>query len=143
MPFTPRLHHFAISAADLEATVAWYRDKLDFKEEYRYAISQMGMRAAFLSLEDFRLEIFGKDGSQPAPEPERDFARYLDVQGLKHIAFAVDDLDATRAELEQRGVQFITPEREVPDSGGERWCFFSDPDGVLLELYQPVAQHEH
>src|ERR1044072_3530793 len=111
MPFTPRLHHFATSAADLDATVAWYRDKLGFSEEFRYSVPDVGLRAAFLSLEGFRLEIFGKDDSQPAPERERDFARYLDGQGLKHVALAVDDLDATRAELEQHGVQFITPAR--------------------------------
>ena len=139
----PRLHHFAISVANLETTADWYREKLGFREEYRYAIKEMGLQAVFLVLEDFRLEIFEMSESRAASAEERAFDRYLTVRGLKHVALAVDDLEATRAELVERGVQFVTDAMDVPASGGERFCFFTDPNGVLVELFQPVARHEH
>jgi glyoxylase I family protein len=136
---TPRVHHFAISVADLETTVAWYSETLGFREEFRYEIAEAGLKAVFLGLGDLRLEIFEKSESRAASEEERSFGSYLAVQGLKHVALAVDDLGAVRAELEQAGVEFVSEIREVPNSGGERFCFLSDPDGVLIELYQPVA----
>jgi catechol 2,3-dioxygenase-like lactoylglutathione lyase family enzyme len=140
--FAPRLHHFATSVADLEATVRWYSTMLGFREQSRYEIPG-GMHAAFLVLGDLRLEVFEQDDSR-APDPdELVLERHLSVRGLKHVALAVDDLDGARAELEERGVSFLGDPREVPNSGGERFCFFADPDGVLIELYEPVAAHEH
>ena len=141
--FSPRVHHFAVSAPDLEATTAWYRDKLDFTEEYRYAIPEMGLKAVFLTLADFRLEVFQMAESRAPDDEQLDFGRYLTVHGLKHVALGVDDLPGARRELEQRGVSFITEIMDVPDSGGERFCFFRDPDGVLIELFEAVAEHEH
>jgi catechol 2,3-dioxygenase-like lactoylglutathione lyase family enzyme len=140
--FAPRLHHFATSVADLEATVRWYATTLGFREEHRYEIPG-GVQVAFLVLDDVRLEVFEVGGSR-APDPdELALERHLGVRGLRHVALAVDDLDGARAELEDRGVPFLTEPGEVPSSGGERYCFFADPDGVLIELYEPVAAREH
>ena len=50
-----------------------------------------------------------------------------------HVAFAVDDLDETLAQLDEQGIK---PEREpyrVRD-GGSRICFVQDPDGYRIEL---------
>ena len=50
-----------------------------------------------------------------------------------HVAFAVDDLDETLAQLNEQGIK---PEREpyrVRD-GGSRICFVQDPDGYRIEL---------
>lgn len=142
MLVTPRLHHFATSVADLELSATWYREVLGSEEEFRYAIADRGIRVVFLSLEDFRIELFELFGSRDAPADELAFDRYMGVRGRKRIAFAVDDTDATRRELEQRGVEFIIPSLDVPDSGGERSCFFTDPDGAFLELYETVQEHD-
>jgi catechol 2,3-dioxygenase-like lactoylglutathione lyase family enzyme len=136
--FTPRLHHFATSVENLDRTATWYREKLGFRDEYRYEVAELGMRAAFLVLGEVRLELFQMADSRPAPEDELRFDRYLGVRGLKHVALAVDDLDGARAELEAAGVEFTTEPMEVPDSGGARFCFLADPDGVLIELFEPA-----
>jgi lactoylglutathione lyase len=53
--------------------------------------------------------------------------------GYGHIALAVDDLDATLAQLKEQGIE---PEREPyrVREGGSRICFVSDPDGYRIEL---------
>jgi lactoylglutathione lyase len=53
--------------------------------------------------------------------------------GYGHIALAVDDLDATLAQLAEQG---IDPEREPyrVRAGGSRLCFVQDPDGYRIEL---------
>ena len=141
--FNPRIHHFAVSVADLDATATWYRDKLGFSEDYRYGVPAMGLEAAFLVLGDVRLEIFQMSRSRPAGEDEQALERYLGVRGLKHIAFAVDDVHAARPGHARRGVPFVNDVMDVPNSGGERFCFFTDPDGVLVELFQAAARHRH
>lgn len=130
-----RLHHFGISVANLEETVAWYTDKLGFAPLYRYEIPQA--RVAFLGRDSIRVEIFEVTNSEPMPQSQRNLATDQLVQGLKHIAFQVDELDATMGELKARGVQFVTDALNVPNSDGERFAFFHDNNGILMELYQP------
>jgi hypothetical protein len=50
----------------------------------------------------------------------------------------VDDIEARKAELEGKGVEFYS-DVNVVDEGplaGWRWCYFSDPDGLALELVE-------
>jgi catechol 2,3-dioxygenase-like lactoylglutathione lyase family enzyme len=77
---------------------------------------------------------------QPAGEmnPGRDRPN---LHGLRHVAFAVEDLDGQIERLEQAGVRLIGPARQVPDeqvkyAGGvrKRLVYFTDPEGNLLEL---------
>jgi catechol 2,3-dioxygenase-like lactoylglutathione lyase family enzyme len=49
-----------------------------------------------------------------------------------HIAFHVDDIEAARADLEAKGVQFYG---ETLDTGVCHMAFFSDPDGNDLMLH--------
>jgi glyoxylase I family protein len=54
--------------------------------------------------------------------------------GFVHLAFQVDDVDATYRELVAKGVQFfIEPRSAISDI---RMAFFRDPDGNPLELFE-------
>jgi lactoylglutathione lyase len=53
--------------------------------------------------------------------------------GYGHIAIRVDDLDATLAALDEKGVK---PERDPYLVGTTRICFVRDPDGYRIELIQ-------
>jgi len=58
--------------------------------------------------------------------------------GAAHVCFKVDDVHAKKAELESKGVAFYS-DVNVVDSGplaGWRWVYFSDPDGMALELVE-------
>ncbi|MDH3251054.1 MAG: VOC family protein [Acidimicrobiia bacterium] len=58
--------------------------------------------------------------------------------GAAHVCFLVDDINATKTELESHGVEFYS-DVNVVDEGplaGWRWCYFSDPDGLALELVE-------
>jgi glyoxylase I family protein len=58
--------------------------------------------------------------------------------GAAHVCFRVSDVRATKAELESRGVRFYS-DVNVVDEGplaGWRWVYFSDPDGLALELVE-------
>jgi predicted enzyme related to lactoylglutathione lyase len=53
-----------------------------------------------------------------------------------HLALHVDDVDAARAELEAKGVQFVAP---TLDTGVCKMALFTDPDGNDLMLHGRYA----
>ena len=54
--------------------------------------------------------------------------------GLRHLAFAVDDLDTYVAHLQSQNVQ--VEDIRVDEITGKQFTFFLDPDGLPLEIYQ-------
>lgn len=52
------------------------------------------------------------------------------------VTFTVDDITATKAELEKKGVQFIGTIMEVP--GHVKLALFSDPDGNKFQLVELI-----
>lgn len=58
-------------------------------------------------------------------------------QKLMHgpaIAFDVDDIDMSRAELESKGVKFVSEIER--GSQGDAWTLFEGPDGFIYQLFQ-------
>lgn len=135
---TMRLHHFGISVANLEETIDWYREKLGFTVGFRYEIAALNAQVAFMTLNDFRIEIFEIKDCAPLPESSRNPATDLPIIGLKHIAINVDNLEEVVADLKSRNVEFAGEIGNVPNSNGEKYIFFRDNNGILIELYQEV-----
>ncbi|WP_343221506.1 VOC family protein [Mesorhizobium silamurunense] len=63
-----------------------------------------------------------------------DAASYPEATGLRHLAFAVANLDPVIMRLEAAGIA-VEPIRIDPYTD-QRFTFFSDPDGLPLELYE-------
>lgn len=59
--------------------------------------------------------------------------------GLRHLAFAVSDIEAEVARLQSHGVRFIG-EVQVWQKTGKKLIYFNGPDGILLELAQYPQQ---
>jgi catechol 2,3-dioxygenase-like lactoylglutathione lyase family enzyme len=55
-------------------------------------------------------------------------------QGLEHIGFDVDDIDAEIKRLEKLGAPLLAGPGELPD--GTRYCWVEAPDHVRVELIQ-------
>ncbi|GFO59281.1 hypothetical protein GMST_16060 [Geomonas silvestris] len=68
----------------------------------------------------------------PAPEAGIGEANRI---GLRHLAFAVDDIDAEVARLTAAGVTFLSPVQTWKTTG-KKLVYFLGPDGILLELAQ-------
>ena len=60
-------------------------------------------------------------------------------QTTAHIALHVDDIQAARAELEAKGVEFVG---ETLDTGVCHMAFFHDPDGNALMLHHRYAPRD-
>ncbi len=66
--------------------------------------------------------------------------RYQKLMNSPTIAFDVDDIDKACAELETRGIKFVSEIER--GSHGDAWTFFEGPDGYLYQLFQPVGEPE-
>ncbi|EGQ7942330.1 VOC family protein [Vibrio cholerae] len=123
-----RIHHAAIICSDYPRSKAFYTEILGLRvvaENYRAA------------RDSYKLDLALPDGSQielfSFPNaPER--PSFPEAQGLRHLAFVVDDVAEIKAQLEQQGVS-VEPIR-IDEYTGKAYTFFADPDGLPLELYQ-------
>ncbi|MEC1822849.1 VOC family protein [Bacillus paralicheniformis] len=122
------IHHIAIICSDYEASKTFYVDKLGLEilsETYR---KERDSYKLDLSLNGrYVIELFS------FPDPPERLTR-PEAAGLRHLAFTVADLDQTVKELKQKGI-IAEPIRTDPGTG-KRYTFFSDPDGLPLELYE-------
>lgn len=127
---TPRrIHHAAIICSDYTRSKRFYTEVLGLRvvaETYRAARDSWKLD---LALPDgAQIELFSFPGAPPRPS-------WPEAQGLRHLAFVVDKLDADVAALTAAGVE-VEPVR-VDELTGARFTFFADPDGLPLELVEP------
>lgn len=122
------IHHVAIISSDYARSKAFYVGVLGLKvveETYREA------------RDSYKLDLELPDGTQielfsfPSPPPR---PSYPEACGLRHLAFATDDLDEAVASLVKHGVEVEAV--RVDELTGKRFTFFADPDGLPLELYE-------
>jgi len=60
-------------------------------------------------------------------------SRYYQLHACPVLAFQVEDVRAAKKELQERGVEFVTP---IEGDESEAWTYFRGPDGHLYELWQ-------
>lgn len=123
-----RIHHAAIICSDYAVSKRFYVDVLGLKVLAEHFRAQRASYKLDLGLPDgSQIELF----SFPDP-PAR--PSYPEARGLRHLAFAVDDVGQAKARLEAQGIE-VEPVRH-DEFTGKRFTFFADPDGLPLELYE-------
>nr|WP_076387873.1 VOC family protein [Vaginimicrobium propionicum] len=135
------LHHAGVTVSSFEEAVNWYHEMFGFHlvnelkvdgekaNELAGLYGQEGLeiRLGFLATQSSAmLEIFEFSPTQP----ELDHTVW-NRPGYQHVAIAVRDVPRVKAELEAKGVQFVT---DVQFMGGAHWAFMKDPDGNLIEI---------
>jgi len=122
------VHHIAIICADYERSKAFYTQALGlqvirevYREERRSWKLDLALNGHYI------IELFSFP--DPPPRPSRP-----EAQGLRHLAFTVQDIEQTVSALQQHGVP--TEPIRVDPYTGKRFTFFTDPDGLPLELYE-------
>lgn len=125
---TTGIHHVAIICSDYEKSKHFYVETLGFsiiKETFREARNSFKLDLRVGG--NMQIELF----SFPNP-PKR--VNNPEACGLRHLAFAVDNLDAIAAQLQAKGVAL--EKIRLDELTGKRFTFFQDPDGLPLEIYE-------
>ena len=122
------IHHIAVICSDYPRSKAFYTEILGLKvirEVWRAARQSWKLD---LALGDhYVIELFSFP--DPPARPSRP-----EAAGLRHLAFAVSDLDRVVARLEHLQVP-VEPIR-VDEITDKRFTFIADPDGLPLEFYE-------
>ena len=121
------IHHVALICTDYDRSRRFYVELLGLdliREVYR---EERQSWKADLRIGSGQLELFSFP--TPAMRPS-----HPEATGLRHLAFAVADLDPVIARLEAANVA-VEPIRIDPYTD-QRFTFFRDPDELPLELYE-------
>ena len=126
-----RIHHAAIICSDYERSKRFYTEVLGLRIVAEHFRASRNSWKLDLGLPDgSQVELFSFPGAPARPS-------YPEAQGLRHLAFAVADVAASKQRLEAQGV--ATEDVRVDEYTGQRFVFFADPDGLPLELYEVPA----
>ena len=121
-----KIHHVAIIGSDYAASKHFYTDILGFqviRENYRAERQDYKID---LQLDGCELELFIIPGRPTRPS-------YPEANGLRHLAFHVEDVEAVAEELLQKGIE--VEEIRTDTYTGEKMTFFEDPDGLPIEIH--------
>jgi methylmalonyl-CoA/ethylmalonyl-CoA epimerase len=132
------VNHIGIAVRSIDAQKPFYESILGGVFEGIEDVPSQKVRVAFFRIGDVRLELL-----EPT-DPTSTVAAFLDKrgEGLHHVAFTVESIEARIAELKQFGIRMID---EVPRPGAHhmRIAFLHPKStfGVLTELCEPAAVH--
>jgi catechol 2,3-dioxygenase-like lactoylglutathione lyase family enzyme len=145
------VHHFSFSVTNIRRTIDFYTRVLGVKLQSQGRNKYETLGTALFGTKwginqpqaDLELAVMNIGGTRV------EFIEYKDPQGQAyhqnpsiagsaHLALRVDNIVETRKKLEEAGVEFHSPINTFMESGKIewKWCYFRDPDGIVLELVQ-------
>lgn len=129
-----RIDHVGIAVANLQESLAFFRDALGLELDPPEDVPSQRVRAHFLQAGEAAVELVEPTAA------DSPVAKYIGRRGpgLHHVALRVDDIVAALAELKAKGVRLID---ETPRPGAHNslvaFIHPSSTHGVLVELKQP------
>lgn len=123
-----KIHHIAIICSNYDTSKQFYTEILGLqivREVYREERKSYKLDLALNG--NYCIELFSFPNPPARPStPE--------AQGLRHLAFAVEDLNQTVAFLESKNI-YVEPIR-VDEFTQKRFTFIADPDNLPIEFYE-------
>jgi methylmalonyl-CoA/ethylmalonyl-CoA epimerase len=134
-----KIYHLGYAVEDLTAAARFYEEHFGARVGEPEEVEDQGIVATMFDVGESRIELL---------EPTRadsPVGKFLEKrgEGFHHVAFQVDDLEATLKELKESGVDLIDEKPRV-GAGGTRMAFVHprDAHGVLTELVELPKDRE-
>ncbi|TDQ32842.1 methylmalonyl-CoA/ethylmalonyl-CoA epimerase [Zeaxanthinibacter enoshimensis] len=131
-----KIEHIGIAVKDLEASNSLF-EKLFGQPHYKTeSVASEGVTTSFFQVGPNKIELL------EASNEDSPIAKFLEKkgEGIHHIAFAVEDIEAEITRLKEEGFTLI---HEKPKKGADnKLVAFLHPkssNGVLVELCQEIA----
>jgi methylmalonyl-CoA epimerase len=133
------IDHVGVAVSDLDRAIALYEGIFGMPLVHRETVEDQGVEAVLLDVGDGHVELLSPLG------PETVVGKFVEKrgEGLHHVAYRVDDIDAVLAELKGADVALIDSEARI-GIRGSRVAFLhpKSTGGVLTELVEPAGDHE-
>ncbi len=126
-----KIDHLGIAVNSIEEGKSFWSDILGLSFEGTETVTEQKVTTAFFPVSESEVELL------ESTAPDGPVAKYIEKkgQGIQHVAFRVEDIEAALAELKEKGVRLID---EVPrmGAGGAKIAFLHPKatGGVLVEL---------
>ncbi len=130
---THKVEHIGIAVRNLSVSIPLFEKLLNAACYKTETVASEQVNTAFFRQGDTKIELL------ESLDPNGVIAKYIEKkgEGMHHIAFEVEDIEAEMARLQQEGFTLIN---EVPKEGADnkRVCFLhpKGTNGVLIELCQ-------
>ncbi|MBP7073621.1 MAG: methylmalonyl-CoA epimerase [Clostridia bacterium] len=126
-----KIDHIGIAVSNLDETVKLYRDVLGLELHGTEVVPEQKVRVAFLPVGDTEVELLESTSA------EGPIAKFIEAkgQGIQHIAFRVNDIEAALEEMKAKGMRLIDDKPRY-GAGGAKIAFLhpKSTGGVLIEL---------
>jgi methylmalonyl-CoA epimerase len=133
-----RVDHIGVAVEDLDASLELYERDYGMKLVHRETVEEQGVEAALLDVGENHVELLAATG------PDTPVGKFLARKGpgMHHVAYQVEDIEATLAALKASGLRLID---ETPRTGirNSRVAFLhpATAGGLLTEIVQPAEGH--
>ncbi|MFO7952079.1 MAG: methylmalonyl-CoA epimerase [Bacillota bacterium] len=128
-----KIDHIGIAVSDLEKTISFYRDQIGLDFKGTEEVEEQKVRVAFFPVGESKMEFL-----EPT-ESGSPVGKFIEKkgEGVHHLAFHVDDLEAKLEQLKAEGIELID-EKPRYGAGGAKIAFLHprSTGGVLIELCQ-------
>lgn len=133
-----RIDHVGVAVEDIEAAISLYAKSFEMELAHRETVESQGVEAVLLDVGEGHVELLRPLG------PETAVGKFLARKGpgLHHVAYAVEDIDATLVRLADAGLELIDSEARV-GIRRSRVAFLHprSTGGVLTEIVEPAGGH--
>lgn len=126
-----KVDHIGIAVKDLDQAKKFYTETLGLKALGEEVVEEQKVRVCFIPCGDSEVELL------ESTAPDGPIAKFIDKngEGIQHLAFRVDNLEAALASLKEQGVRLID-EKPRYGAGGASIAFVHPKatGSVLVEL---------
>lgn len=133
-----KIDHIGVAVEDLDAALDLYEKSFEMELAHRETVDSQGVEAVLLDVGDGHVELMRPLG------PETPVGKFLarNGPGLHHVAYAVEDIDATLESLAAAGLELID-EKARTGIRGSRVAFLHprSTGRVLTEIVETAEAH--
>ena len=126
-----KIEHLGIAVNSIEQGKSFWSDVLGLEFEGSETVAEQKVTTAFFPVGESEVELL------ESTAPDGPVAKFLEKkgEGIHHVAFQVENLEAALAELKEKGIRLID-EKPRKGAGGKKIAFLHPKatSGVLVEL---------
>jgi len=126
-----KIDHIGIAVKSIDAGKTFWADALGLAFEGSETVDEQKVTTAFFPVGESEVELL------ESTAPDGPVASYIEKkgEGIQHVAFRVENLEAALSELKEKGIRLIDQQPRI-GAGGARIAFLhpKSTNGVLVEL---------